>query len=205
MLKEQFEKIKSMIVKDNEENNKKKIENLVVFVIILIITLIIINYVWNDGDKKNSNNVKEENSYKQLATTVNSVSNKTDLEQKLENILSKIDGVGKVSVLITYSQSSEVIAMYNETSKSSFTEEEDSEGGKRKIDETDSTKEIIYTQENGVNVPVTQKVVNPVIEGAIITAVGANNATVKTNIIQAVEAVTGLATHKIQVFEMSKS
>lgn len=204
MLKEQFEKIKSMIVKDNEGNSKKKIENLVVFVIILIITLIVINYVWNDGDKKITNNVKEESSYKQLATTVSSVSTKTDLEQKLEDILSKIDGVGKVSVLITYSQSSEVIAMYNETSKSSFTEEEDSEGGKRKIDETDSTKEIIYTQENGVNVPVTQKVVNPVIEGAIITAVGANNATVKTNIIQAVEAVTGLPTHKIQVFEMSK-
>lgn len=205
MLKEQFEKIKSMIVKDNEGNSKKKIENLVVFVIILIITLIVINYVWNDEDKKNSNNVKEESSYKQLATTVNSVSTKTDLEQKLEDILAKIDGVGKVSVLITYSQSSEVIAMYNETLKSSFTEEEDSEGGKRKIDETDSTKEIIYTEENGVNVPVTQKVVNPVIEGAIITAVGANNATVKTNIIQAVEAVTGLPTHKIQVFEMSKT
>lgn len=205
MLKEQFEKIKSMIVKDNEGNSKKKIENLVVFVIILVITLIVINYVWNDGDKKSTNNVKEESSYKQLATTVSSENTKTDLEQKLEDILSKIDGVGKVSVLITYSQSSEVIAMYNETSKSSFTEEEDSEGGKRKIDETDSTKEIIYTQENGVNVPVTQKVVNPVIEGAIITAVGANNATVKTNIIQAVEAVTGLPTHKIQVFEMSKT
>lgn len=204
MLKEQFEKIKSMIVKDNEGNSKKKIENLVVFVIILVITLIVINYVWNDGDKKNANNVKEESSYKQLATTVSSVNTKTDLEQKLEDILSKIDGVGKVSVLITYSQSSEVIAMYNETSKSSFTEEEDSEGGKRKIDETDSTKEIIYTEENGVNVPVTQKVINPVIEGAIITAVGANNATIKTNIIQAVEAVTGLPTHKIQVFEMSK-
>ena len=205
MLKEQFEKIKSMIIKDDEGNSKKKIENLVVFVIILIITLIVINYVWNDGDEKNTNNVKEESSYKQLATTVSSENTKTDLEQKLEDILSKIDGVGKVSVLITYSQSSEVIAMYNETSKSSFTEEEDSEGGKRKIDETESTKEIIYTQENGVNVPVTQKVVNPVIEGAIITAVGANNATVKTNIIQAVEAVTGLPTHKIQVFEMSKT
>ena len=39
-------------------------------------------------------------------------------------------------------------------------------------------------------------------EGAIITAKGADNVAVKTNIIQAVEAVTGLATHKIQVFEM---
>ena len=205
MIKEQLEKIKGMILKDNEGNSKKKIENLVVFVILLIITLIVINYVWNDGKKNNTNNIKEESSYKQLATNVNSVSTKTDLEQKLEDILSKIDGVGNVRVLITYSQSSEVVAMYNETLKSSSTEEEDSSGGKRKIDETDSTKEVIYTQENGVNVPVTQKVINPTIEGAIITAIGANNAIIKTNIIQAVEAVTGLPTHKIQVFEMSKT
>lgn len=205
MIKEQLEKIKGLILKDDEGNSKKKIENLVVFVILLIITLIVINYVWNDGKKNNTNNIKEESSYKQLATNVNSVSTKTDLEQKLEDILSKIDGVGNVRVLITYSQSSEVVAMYNETLKSSSTEEEDSSGGKRKVDETDSTKEVIYTQENGVNVPVTQKVINPTIEGAIITAIGANNAIIKTNIIQAVEAVTGLPTHKIQVFEMSKT
>ena len=51
---------------------------------------------------------------------------------------------------------------------------------------------------------ITQKVINPKPEGAIITAVGANNAATKNNIIQAVEAVTGLPTHKIQVFEMKK-
>ncbi len=209
MLKEKFDKIKSMIVKDENGNSKKKIENLVVFVIILIITIIIINYVWNGEKKDNVKNKldNEQGSYKQLAsdlkaTSNNSITTKTDLEQKLEDILSKIDGVGKVNVLITYSQSSEIVAMFNEMSKTSSTQEEDSEGGIRKINETDTTKEVIYTQENGVNVPVTQKVINPTIEGAIITAIGANNATTKTNIIQAVEAVTGLATHKIQVFEM---
>lgn len=50
---------------------------------------------------------------------------------------------------------------------------------------------------------ITQSVISPKIEGAIITAKGANKPEIKTNIIQAVEAVTGLATHKIQVFEMS--
>ena len=48
---------------------------------------------------------------------------------------------------------------------------------------------------------IVQKTISPKIEGAVITATGANNSIVKTNIIQAVEAATGLATHKIQVFE----
>ena len=93
--------------------------------------------------------------------------------------------------------------MYNESSKVSNTEESDTSGGTRKIQETDSQKDIIYKEENGEKTPITQKVVQPKIEGAIITAKGANNADIKANIIQAVEAVTGLATHKIQVFEMN--
>ena len=43
----------------------------------------------------------------------------------------------------------------------------------------------------------------PKIEGAIITAEGASNPTIKTNIIQAVSAATGISTYRIQVFEMS--
>ena len=92
--------------------------------------------------------------------------------------------------------------MYNENSKSSTTEETDTSGGIRKVQETDSKKDIIYQEKKGTKTPMTKKVIEPKIEGAIITAKGANNIDVKTNIIQAVEAATGLATHKIQVFEM---
>lgn len=188
---------------DGQENNKRKIENLVFFVIILIITIIAINLVWNDNKQKE---VKQEESDKTkvLATqnTTDTKINKDSLETKLENILKEIQGVGEVKVFINYSESNEVIAMYNENSQSSTTEETDTEGGVRKIETTDMQKDIIYQEENGVKTPMTQKVIEPKIEGAIITAKGAGNIDVKTNIIQAVEAVTGLATHKIQVFQM---
>ena len=74
--------------------------------------------------------------------------------------------------------------------------------GNRKITQTSSKKEVIYKEINGEKVPVTQSIIEPKIEGAIITAVGAKNSSVKENIVQAVEAATGLATHKIQVFSM---
>ena len=47
-----------------------------------------------------------------------------------------------------------------------------------------------------------QKTVMPVIQGAIITAQGVENASVKLNITNAVQAVTGVSVDKIQVFEM---
>ena len=201
------DKLKGLInPEEGNKNNKKKIENLIFFVVILIVTIIMINIIWN-GDKNKSNKEIQNDTSKQLANTNTSsieVSSNTtnELEIKLEEILSKIQGVGEVKVFINYSESSEMIPMYNENSKTSNTEETDTSGGTRKIEETDSQKEIIYEESDGEKTVITQKVVEPQIEGAIITAKGAGSAEVKTSIIQAVEAVTGLATHKIQVFEM---
>ena len=81
----------------------------------------------------------------------------------------------------------------------------DTQGGTRKVVETDTKKEIVYDEKSGTKTIITQSIVSPKIEGAIITAEGGNNTNTKANIIQAVEAVTGLPTHKIQVFEMEKT
>ncbi len=201
--------LKSLIKsKENSEgNDKKKIENLVFFVIILIITIVIINIIWNGNSKKKveqNNDTSKKLANSSIETTPSENIQTTDnLEEKLENILSKIQGVGEVKVCINYNESNEVVAMYNENSKVSTTEETDTSGGIRKIQENNSQKDIIFKEESGEKTPITQKVVQAKIEGAIVTAKGAGNVSTKTNIIQAVEAVTGLATHKIQVFEMN--
>ena len=194
------EKIKNIFSKQ-EGNNKKKIENIVVFIIILIVTIVAINYIWN-GEKKNQSTDKvPQTEEKNEVVQVNSEITTDESEKKLANILSNIKGVGKVKVLLTYSETSTYVPVYNENSKQSNTTETDSSGGSRTIAEIDSQKEIIYKEDSSGNKePVTKSIISPKIEGAIITAEGADNAEVKTNIIQAVEAATGLATHKIQVF-----
>lgn len=202
-LKKYFNKNKE---DEGQEKTKRKIENLVVFAIILIITIISINLIWNGNKKESSENttsskILAKNNEISLEQKADSITT-NELEVKLKNILSKIQGVGQVEVFINYSESSEVIPMYNENSQTSLTEETDTSGGVRKIQETDTQKEIIYQEDSGSKEVITQKVIEPKIEGAIITAEGAGDVNVKTNIIQAVEATTGLATHKIQVFVM---
>ena len=195
-----------------ERSNKKKIENIVVFLILLIVTLIVINVIWNDNNNNESNSSENRvDSNKKLAETtqssgdteeVSNTSTGNELVSDLEDILSNINGVGKVKVMITYAETSKTIPVYNEESSEENTEETDSEGGTRKVTQTDTRKEVIYEETDNGSTIITQSIVSPTIEGAIITAEGASDATVKTNIIQAVGAVTGLATHKIQVFEM---
>ena len=183
--------------------NKKKIENLVFFLIILIIVLVSINLIW--GEKKENKQTEGPNKKLAVQDEYESENSEDKLSSQLENILREIDGVGKVKVLITYSQTSQTIPLYNEDTSQKDTEEKDTTGGTRKVIETDTKKDVIYQETNGNKTPITQSVISPKMEGAIVTAQGATNTNVKTNIIQAVEAVTGLATHKIQVFAMSES
>lgn len=203
------DKLRALIEKKENEPNRKKIENLVIFIVILIITIVIINVIWNEETDKNQEKTRVDNQNKKLASSIDEVQVNNNVEEddtarKLEEILSNINGVGNVKVMLTYSQTSQTIPLYNQDSIEKNTEETDKQGGTRKVIEKDTKKEIIYKEENGQKVPITQSVISPKIEGAIITAEGAGDVTIKTNIIQAVEAVTGVVTHKIQVFEMSK-
>ena len=203
------DRIKLLIDTKKNENNKKKIENLVVFIIILIVTINMINSIWN-GEKVEKKTENTTNG-KILA----SVSNQNDsdeiknenldnISKSLEDILESISGVGKVKVFINYSESSSIEPIYNETTKESATEETDTSGGVRTIQSKDTQKEVVYSENSGNKQTVNQKVIMPKIEGAIITAEGVSNANIKANIISAVQAVTGLASHKIQVFEMGE-
>lgn len=204
------EKVKNVFKENGEKNNKKQIENIIFLIIILIVVVIAINRIWA---KDEDNSKIDTNDDKVLAQTIDTNidntqkeqnSNYYNLQEQLETILQTMEGVGKVRVLINYSETSSVVAMYNETVTESSTQEKDTSGGTRNITEVDTQKEIAYSEENGNSTPITEKVIMPTIEGAIITAQGAENATVKANIVSAVEAVTGLATHKIQVFKMEK-
>lgn len=185
-----------------KKDSKKKAENIIFFVVVLIVTLIIINTIWSKDKKTNENTNKNE--ILQEKAFANNQTQKQELEEKLENILSKIKGVGKVSVFVNYSESSSVVAMYDESTTTSTTEEGDSSGGTRNVTETQVQKDVIFSEDSGKKEPVTQKTTMPTIQGAIITAEGGSDAKIKTDIISAVEAVTGLAVNKIQVFEMKR-
>lgn len=130
--KKLIEKIKNIfMLKQNDENgektSKRKIENLVVFVIILIITVIFINAIWNSSSKKdNKDSLPQDRTLAQSIQTNTNSSKQISLESKLEDILQNIEGVGKVKVLLTYSESSKTLAMYNEDTTKSDTEETDS-------------------------------------------------------------------------------
>lgn len=205
LFKDKFKKLEGNNNAKHESKDKKKIENIVFLIIVLIITIIIINTILKDDSDTSTDNSQNITDKVLAGNTTNSSGasvSSDDLEENLAEILSTIKDVGKVNVFINYSESSKTIAMYDEKTTTSSTEETDSSGGVRNTTSTETQKNVICSEDSGNQVPVTEKIVMPTIEGAIITAEGASNSKVKANIVSAVQAATGLSIDKIQVFEM---
>lgn len=189
-----FEKFKNMF---SSKDEKRRNENLVAFLIILVITLIIINKILaKDEDNNETSNETGAQLVTQSNTDVQEISVEDEnLKNELEDILSNITGVGEVKVLLTYSETSSILPLYNESLSSSVSTSSDGT-----TTETTSQSKEIFTDSS--EEAVIQKYIMPKLEGAIVIAQGAGDTTVKANIVAAVEATTGLLSHKIQVFEM---
>ena len=69
----------------------------------------------------------------------------TYLEEKLENTLSYVDGVGKIKVMVTVSNSKKEVVEKDRVTNRSSTTETDSEGGTRNVNNTESTETTLYT------------------------------------------------------------
>ncbi|MBQ7330403.1 MAG: stage III sporulation protein AG [Oscillospiraceae bacterium] len=110
-----------------------------------------------------------------------------DMEERLEEILSKIEGAGKVSVMVTLSSGEEKI----------FQQDEDV-----RADGSYKYETVIITDSQRNQQAVVQQVIPESYQGVIVVCQGAGKATVKLSIIEAVAKLTGLGTDRISVLKM---
>lgn len=105
-----------------------------------------------------------------------------DLDQELTEILSVMEGVGRVQVMLTQ-EAGELILYQTDQGASSL-------------------DTVIITNGDREESGLVQQVNPPRYRGAIIVCQGADSATVRLRIIEAVASVTGLSTDKICVLKM---
>ena len=112
------------------------------------------------------------------------------VEEELENILSSVQGVGKVKVMLKESVGTETIYETNHNSSSSDLS-------------TDTKTEIVTVTDSQRNENGLIKQVNPPqYLGAIIICQGANDPKVRLVVTDAVSKITGLGADKIAVLNM---
>lgn len=124
-----------------------------------------------------------------------------ELEQRVREILKNVDGVGKVDVMIVLKSSSQKVVHTDNSFSRSVTDEKDSTGGTRKIENEENDSTTVFTSGDGQSTPIIEKELRPELSGIIISASGGGNPTVRAEISAAMEALFDLPAHKIKVLK----
>ncbi|MHB9095276.1 MAG: hypothetical protein ACYC21_11430, partial [Eubacteriales bacterium] len=111
------------------------------------------------------------------------------LSQRLEKVLSEIDGVGEVKVNVNLASTTQKDYAVNTNTNNKTTRENDQKGGNRTITEMNENGQMVLVRENQGNreEPVVVKEVKPEVKGVIVVAEGAGDPEVKANLMQAVQ------------------
>lgn len=126
-----------------------------------------------------------------------------EVENRLEDLLSRMDGVGEVKVMVTLSSSMEQVVEKDVPYSMDTTRETDSAGGSRDVVNSKKEETTVYvTDQAGNKTPYISKTLEPAIEGVTVVAQGGGNAVVQKNITDVIQALFGVEAHKIKVVKM---
>ena len=121
------------------------------------------------------------------------------LEQRLQEILEKIVGVGSVDVMVTVDSTEETVVQHNRKESEQTTEETDKNGGKRHVASTTSDGQVVLYEVAGEKRPFVTKTIKPRIRGILIVARGAEDPTVRGLLMEAVQKGFQVPAHRISV------
>ncbi len=119
-----------------------------------------------------------------------SVMQEEDLESKMEKLLEQIHGAGKVEVLLTLEEGE---------SKEYQTNLHQTVGENQNQLQRET---VLISQGSGQEQPVVVTSQYPVYRGAVVVCQGADRASVRLDILNAVSSLTGLGSNKIQIIKM---
>lgn len=122
--------------------------------------------------------------------TRENVSGQMDLEESLAQILSTMEGAGKVEVLLTESAGERILYQMNEDTTS------------RPDAQELRSDTVLVAGNDRQEAGLVRQIIPPTYLGAVIVCQGADQAAVRLSIVEAVMGVTGLTSDKITVLKM---
>lgn len=184
-------------MEENKEKEKKKpfgflkkFKNIKGFEIVIVVVLIAVMLLIAFGSFDFSKSKEKSSVEVSLAEAYAS-----ELESKLNGVLSNIKGAGNVSTMITLEGGYELTIGY-------YTEEKTTTGtnGGVSTENKTVTENVIYVTENGQEVPLVLYKKNPVIKGVVIVSSGAGDMNVKLDLIRAAQTLLNIDSSCIEVF-----
>ena len=185
--------------KINEEinklmQNKKFVNCLIVLLVIIFLWLAVSNFIGDDAGLTKGNGDNTPIGAQEVY--------ETEQKEKLEEILSKIDGVGEVVVNIYFESSEVKVPATNSSTQTSETQEEDTNGGTRVTKQETEGATVVMQSDASTSEPFITKTYKPQITGVLIVAEGAKSSKITYDIQKAVSSLYNLSLDKVNVYPM---
>lgn len=156
--------------------------------LILLLGIVLLTIPSGKEDKQEESEIR-----KDVSLTEDDYTQK--LQAQMEEMLSKIDGAGQVRVMLTLRRGN--LTHYQSDVQSDHSEED---AQKRS---SEDKKTVILSEGSAYDTLAVSTVEYPLFQGALIVCEGAERASVKLDLIQAVSALTGLNSEQITVVKMN--
>ena len=170
---------------------KKKIQYAAILLVIIVILAI---YFASFGSEE-----PEQDTTSSVETESSDVS---DIEEKLMQTLSCIEGAGQVSVMITYESSAEIVpAVAVDTQITTTTDE--SESGSSTTTSENTQREIVTVGSSNGSSALVLREESPQIKGVLVIAEGADDIRVKLDLLSAVQTILNITPDKVDVYKMN--
>lgn len=173
---------------------KKKIQYLAILLIIIVILVI----YFSSGSLVS---IKQENTAPAATQEAPSTSMADSIEEKLAATLSQIEGAGDVEVMITYESTSEIVPAFS-VDRQTTTITDNRENGTSTTNTENSQSEVVTLGDGSVSRALVLKEISPKIRGVIVVAEGADDITVRMNLLRAVQTLLNVGPRQVDVYKM---
>lgn len=127
------------------------------------------------------------------------------LEKRLSELLTRVEGAGKVEVIITLRSSIERVVEKDIGTQQSETQETDAQGGNRTVGSASTNEGTVYVTEGSSSAPYVVKTISPAVEGVVVLAQGAGIGSVSNELSEAVQVLLGIEAHRVKILKMEST
>lgn len=125
-----------------------------------------------------------------------------ELENRLKEILSKVEGAGNVDVMITLSEKERIVIEKNINKITDTSEEVDNTGGSRTVSKTQLDENVVLvTDSSGNSKPLILYETIPKVSGVIIVATGGGDIRVRESLMRSTVAALDVSMNKVEVLK----
>ena len=192
---------------------KKKVEDLFrklssnmynFFIVFLIGVLLIVVTNFFSGNDKSSMLATKDTDQGTQTFSIDTSNYELNKNTELKNMLSVMQGVGRVNLMINFESGEELVPAINLNDVSSTAKENDGQGGVRITEQTNKGSQVVITNKGSGTEPLILKKYYPKITGVMIIAEGAYDKGVQLNVKNAVASLFNISTTKVYVYPMQK-